>query len=233
MEKNRNDKGSSTVFKVGAIALAFLILGYQTALFVHKAAALHIEALRDRPDTVYVIKEVQVVRSAADSLPPQRRTVSVSETRAESAHSPAVQQIRERTRKVENFRFNPNTASAEDFRRLGFSEKQAASILNYRAKGGRFHRKEDFSKSFVVADSVYRRLEPYIDIPLLDINKADSAAFDDLPGIGAFFAAKMVEYREELGAYTSPEQLMDIQYFDRERYDKLSDLIYCGGDDGK
>ena len=148
-----------------------------------------------------------------------------------ASHSHAVQAVRAKTRRTESFKFNPNTASPEDLERLGFSPKQAQSIINYREKGGRFRRKEDFAKSYVVADSVYRRLEPFIDIPKLDINKADSAAFDALPGIGPYFAAKMVGYREELGGYSSPEQLKEIWNFGEERYDKLSDLIECSEPD--
>ena len=79
----------------------------------------------------------------------------------------------------------------------------------------------------MVSDSVFKRLEKYIDIPRTDINRADSAAFDALPGIGPYFAAKMVEYRARLGGYSYPEQLMDIYHFDREKYDGLSDLICC------
>ena len=130
-------------------------------------------------------------------------------------------------RKAESFRFNPNEATLEEFMRLGFSEKQAQSIINYRIKGGRFSRPSDFAKSYVVADSVYRRLEPYIDIPRVDINSADSAAFDALPGIGPWFAAKMVEYRRELGGYGSTRQLLDIYRFDEERYAAIEDLICC------
>ena len=70
-------------------------------------------------------------------------------------------------------------------------------------------------------------LEPYIDIPRIDINKADSTAFETLPGIGPYFSAKMVSYRKELGGYSHPEQLMDIYHFDREKYDGLKDLITC------
>jgi DNA uptake protein ComE-like DNA-binding protein len=147
--------------------------------------------------------------------------------RKDARHPPAVEQVRQAHRKVESFRFDPNTAGQEDLMRLGFSEKQAAAIVNYRAKGGRFRRKEDFAKSFVVADSVYKRLEPYISIPKIDINKADSAAFDTLPGIGGYFAARMVSYRAELGGYSFPEQLMDIWHFDREKYDGLKDLVFC------
>ena len=131
-------------------------------------------------------------------------------------------------RRYESFRFDPNTVSVDDLMRLGFSQKQAESIDNYRKKGGRFRRKSDFAKSYVVEDSVYRRLEKYIDIPKIDINRADSAAFETLPGIGKFFAAKMVSYRRELGGYSYPEQLMDIWHFDQEKYDGLKDLIKVG-----
>ena len=147
--------------------------------------------------------------------------------RKNAPHSPYVESYRRATRRVETFRFNPNTVSVEDLMRLGFSEKQARAIDNYRAKGGRFRRKADFAKSFVVADSVFRRLEPYIDIPRLDLNRADSAALDALPGIGPYYAARIISYRDELGGYSYPEQLMDIYRFDREKYDALSDLVFC------
>lgn len=148
---------------------------------------------------------------------------------ARGTHSPEAKAIYERApgRRVESFRFNPNTVSLEELCRLGFSEKQAQSILNYREKGGRFRRKADFAKSYVVADSVFERLEPFIVIPKTDINKADSAAFDELPGIGGWFAHRMVEYREQLRGYSCPEQLMEIYRFDQERFDGLKDLISC------
>ena len=152
------------------------------------------------------------------------------ETRRNAEHGEMAQRIYEaaKGRRVESFRFDPNTVSLSDLQRLGFSEKQAMAIDNYRAKGGRFRRKEDFAKSFVVADSVYRRLEPYIDIPKLDINAADSAAFDALPGIGPYFAARMVALREKLRGYSYPEQLLQIPNFGAERYEGLKDLITVG-----
>ena len=77
----------------------------------------------------------------------------------------------------------------------------------------------------MVPDSVYKRLEKHIDIPLVDLNLADSAAFDALPGIGGWFASKMIEYRARLGGYSYKEQLLDIYRFDQEKFDALSDLI--------
>ena len=128
-------------------------------------------------------------------------------------------------RRYESFRFDPNTVSVDDLVRLGFTPRQAQSIDNYRKKGGRFRRKSDFARSYVVEDSVFRRLEKWIDIPKIDLNKADSAAFETLPGIGPFLASRMVSHREELGGYSYPEQLMDIWRFDQEKFDGLKDLI--------
>lgn len=216
MDRDRKNSTSSTVFRIGTVSLVFLAIGYQTALFINRAAILGIEARRDRPDTVFVVR----TETVADS-------VRYDTVRRNAVHSAAVEEVRERTRRVENFRFDPNTVSVDDLQRLGFSRRQAQAIDNYRLKGGRFRRREDFAKSFVVADSVYRRLEAYIDIPLLDINSADSAAFDTLPGIGPYFAARMVEYRTRLGGYSYTEQLTDIYNFGQERFDALKDLVCC------
>ena len=219
--KEKIEKGRG--YLTGVIAVVFLIIGYQTALFVHQAAVMKIAANRDEPDTVYVYQE----RSAPDRSSGVSMTDAFKSVRKNADHSPRARAVRDNVpgRRVETFRFNPNTVTEDELCRLGFSPKQAASIVEYRNKGGKFRRKSDFARSFVVSDSIYKRLEPYIDIPLIDLNLADSAAFDTLPGIGGWFASKMVEYRKELGGYSYKEQLMDIWKFDREKYDNLSDLI--------
>ena len=201
----------------------FLIVGYQTAMFVYRASVMKIISNRDHPDTVYIYQQVEPAVPAA----PQSGQTAVKVKRQSSAHSPVAEAVRRASacRKVESFSFNPNTATVEELCRLGFSQKQAQSIENYRAKGGRFNRKEDFAKSFVVSDSIFRRLQPYIDIPLTDLNLADSAAFDALPGVGGWFAKKMIEHREALGGYSYKEQLMDIYKFTQEKYMALEDLV--------
>ncbi len=286
---------TSTSFTVGTIALIFLAIGYQTALFIHKAAVATVVANHDHPDTVYVFGSPpdddwpydhgttrtgsaqgggsnaryhgtgngRQYRSGNGRAPggsgmapggngrapggngmalggngrapegngraPEGngRAPGVVYRRKSSEHSDAarriVQQFSERS--YESFPFDPNTATVDELMRLGFSQKQAQSIDNYRQSGGRFRRKEDFAKSYVVADSVYQRLEQFISIPKLDINKADSTAFDSLPGIGGYYASRMVSYRKRLGGYSFPEQLMEITRFDQERYDKIKDLI--------
>ena len=221
----------STSAKTGAIALVFLIIGFEAALFIHRAAVTALVAHRDQPDTIYVYThapEAGASSSPGGDTVPGGHSPAYSE-RHSAPHAPGAVRVREQhsPRRVESFRFNPNTASLDELMRLGFSEKQAQSIINYREAGGRFRRKEDFAKSYVVADSVFERLEPYIDIPKLDINKADSAALTTLPGIGPFYAGKIVEYRNKLCGYSNKEQLLEIYRFDREKYDGLADLITC------
>lgn len=62
------------------------------------------------------------------------------------------------------FTFDPNTASLNDLVRLGLRPKVAQTIINYRNKGGRFYKKEDFAKIYTLSEQDYKRLLPYIKI---------------------------------------------------------------------
>ena len=225
--KESKKSGLSESFIIGVIAIVFLIVGYQTSLFIHRASITKIVANRDHPDTIVIYKELPPVSSAEGCDRIATPIVDEIVERHNSDHSPRAEAVRHNAPRpqVEQFKFDPNTVSIEDLCRLGFTIKQAESIDNYRKKGGVFRRKEDFAKSYVVSESAYARLEAYIDIPLVDLNIADSADFDALPGIGGWFASKMIEYRNKLGGYTCIEQLMEIYRFDQEKFDALSDLI--------
>lgn len=218
-----NKSGLSESFIIGVIAMVFLIVGYQTALFIHHSAVVKIAANRDDPDTVYIYSQIE--ESRADEGVP----VTV---RRNASHSPRAETVRKNfpRSKVENFPFDPNTVSVDDLCRLGFSQKQAESIDKYRKSGGRFRRKEDFKKSYVVSDSIYARLEPYLQIALTDLNTADSAALDALPGIGEWFVSKIIAHRKALGGYSYKEQLMDIYRFDQAKFDALCDLVAVSSD---
>lgn len=66
---------------------------------------------------------------------------------------------------VSFFDFNPNTISHDSLLLLGFSDAQARGIENYRRKGGKFRRKEDFARMYTVSPEKYQELEPFIAIP--------------------------------------------------------------------
>ncbi len=63
------------------------------------------------------------------------------------------------------FEFNPNTIPIDSLQMLGFSQKQAATVIHYRDKGGKFLKKRDFAKLYVVDEAKYLLLEPYIKLP--------------------------------------------------------------------
>jgi len=256
-KENKQERGAvSTSLATGIIALIFLVVGYQAAMFIGKASVAGKALKMAVPDTVFVVdgemaREIILSELGPDAMseirdePPRERKIIHHSNQSEKAReleayaryktmeitagSSVDGSVRRNTgstkRTFECFRFDPNTVTQEELVRLGFSPKQAQSIVNYRNKGGRYRRKEDFAKSFVVSDSVYARLEPYIDIPLLDLNLADSAALDALPGIGGYFAMQIIKFRESLGGFSCKEQLMDIYNFDSEKYDALKDLV--------
>lgn len=58
--------------------------------------------------------------------------------------------------------FNPDTLSANGWVKLGFTSKEATSILKYKNMVGGFDTPEVIKKSYVISDKDYERLEPYM-----------------------------------------------------------------------
>ncbi|KAA2220459.1 helix-hairpin-helix domain-containing protein [Chryseobacterium sediminis] len=63
-------------------------------------------------------------------------------------------------------KFNPDKFSANDWSKMGFSERQAEAILKYRNYlGGSFISKEKFKECFIISPENYSKLEPYLILP--------------------------------------------------------------------
>lgn len=59
-------------------------------------------------------------------------------------------------------KFNPSTLDKEGWMKLGFSEKQATTIIKYRySLGGKFTA-ETLKKSYVISEKKYAEMEPYL-----------------------------------------------------------------------
>lgn len=78
-------------------------------------------------------------------------------------------------------KFNPDNYSVNDFINLGFTEKQAASILKYKSYlGGSFISKEKFKECYMISDENYRKLAPYLLLPDTAIaNTSERKSFTD------------------------------------------------------
>lgn len=63
-------------------------------------------------------------------------------------------------------KFNPDHFSTADFVKMGFTEKQAHSILKYKQYlGGSFLSKEKFKDCFIISEENFRKMEPYLLLP--------------------------------------------------------------------
>ena len=60
--------------------------------------------------------------------------------------------------------FDPNTATYDELRAMGLTQTEAAGLLRFRAGGKIFQIPEDVATCYVIDDSLYRQLRPYIRI---------------------------------------------------------------------
>lgn len=154
--------------------------------------------------------------------------------------------------KYELFSFDPNTLSADGWRKLGIRDKTIRTIQNYISKGGRFRKPEDVKKIYGLTPGEYERIAPFISIKensltgrtssnqtdekttvrtitprysIIDINTADTTAFISLPGIGSKLSARIVTFREKLGGFYSIDQLAETYGLPDSTFQKIRQYL--------
>ncbi|MDD2289942.1 MAG: helix-hairpin-helix domain-containing protein [Bacteroidales bacterium] len=60
----------------------------------------------------------------------------------------------------------------------------------------------------------------------IELNTADSAELVKLYGIGPYYAASIIKYREKLGGFAVPEQLLEVNGMDRERLEGFYERVF-------
>lgn len=130
---------------------------------------------------------------------------------------------------VNFFEFDPNTLSADGWRKLGLRDRAIRIIQKYLSRGGKFREPADLKKIYGLSRELAARLIPYVRIHLpkptyekkefvkfkkaepsiLDINSADSSALIALPGIGNKLARRIILFRDKLGGFYSVEQVKE------------------------
>lgn len=200
------------------------------------AAPYLYERLRDEPDQQ--VSDEMAIKKLMDQLQSEKRPLHYRGSKGHSFGSK-----RTLAHKAELFVFDPNLISGAEWQRLGLSEKQAASILKYRSKGGRFRKNEDLQKMYTISPFMYQRIEPYIRITAIpetdkdfnytksvqsalqekklvriELNAADSAGICEVNGIGPVFAGRIIRYRQRLGGFCKITQLMEVYGLDSLKY---------------
>ena len=147
------------------------------------------------------------------------------------------------------FEFNPNSATAEELKQLGFTDKNIATLQSYLNKGGKIKSVEDLKKIYGIDEKLVTKLTPFLlfekqqensnskhlidtlnyakkeKIQVLEINTADSVSLVKLYRIGPKLAAKIIAYREKLGGFLNLHQLTEIYGFDEDILYDLKDKI--------
>ncbi|MCS5663614.1 MAG: helix-hairpin-helix domain-containing protein [Flavobacteriales bacterium] len=65
-------------------------------------------------------------------------------------------------------------------------------------------------------------------VPLVNINLADSFAYKKLPGIGVKYSSRIVRYRNLLGGFYAKEQLLEVYGIDSALFNRISSHLLLG-----
>lgn len=132
--------------------------------------------------------------------------------------------------------FNPNTADESALRDAGLPPRVVKAILNYRSRGGKFHVRADLRKIYSMNDTVYARVERWIDLPealparekrfvRVDVNRATPEMWQALPGIGAGWAGRICRFRDALGGFSTVEQVAETHGLPDSVFQRILPLL--------
>ncbi len=228
------------IFLVLASLLAFIV----PATYLYYKPIEHIDNspyLVEVDSFIVEFNEKKQLALLADSI----RKDSLLFARRDSTSDSSLTFTNKTLRQIAYFEFDPNKIGMAEWMKLGFSEKQAASIEKLKQKGYKFRKPEDLKSVFVVGAENYNRLAAYIkidqnDFPkkefpktvypeklkekyVVDINAADSSLFERQRGIGPSLASRIIKYRERLGGFVSAEQIREVWNFPDSTYQSLKD----------
>ena len=145
--------------------------------------------------------------------------------------------------------FDPNVLDLEGWKNLGFSEKQAQVILNYKERNlrGSFKNLEDIQRCFVISADKFLELKPWIKIKeqeqksiteeltkLKEVQKTDFSKIDVNQitfkqlvefGFDEKSAASFLGFRRKLGGFVDKKQILETYNITQDLAKKLIEII--------
>jgi competence protein ComEA len=67
---------------------------------------------------------------------------------------------------------------------------------------------------------------------VVDVNTADESELETLPGVGATLAQRIVAFREQSGAFASPDDLLDVAGVTQSKLDAIEPYVTTGSASG-
>lgn len=134
--------------------------------------------------------------------------------------------------KVQYHMFDPNQLELDEWIALGFSEKQANTIINYRDRNlhGSFKNLTDLQKCFVISAEKFQEMKPYIKLQekqqeKTDFSKTDlnTITFKQLIefGLDEKSAGSIIGFRKKLGGFMNKQQILSTYNIDQDLVQKL------------
>lgn len=144
--------------------------------------------------------------------------------------------------------FDPNLLDLNAWKELGFSEKQAQNILNYKERNlnGSFKNFDDISRCYMISPEKFEEMKPFIRLNPENISvKNDVPKFEEKPNLKTDFskidlnkitfkqlkefgftdraAASYLSFRKKLGGFSTKVQILKTYNIDKDLTQKLLD----------
>lgn len=101
--------------------------------------------------------------------------------------------------------------SAADYRRLAPYIRIGITPEQMRREAARAQREQEQAEYRARHDSLMAHRQPKLaEGTTLDINTADTTLLKQIPGIGSYYARRIVAYRSSLGGFISPQQVCEV-----------------------
>jgi len=134
---------------------------------------------------------------------------------------------------TEKFDFNPNKASKDLMKTLGFSDALIDNIINYRKAGGFFYQTEDLKKLYTMDEEFFETIEAYI---RFDDEQSDGQQFERfafnlnviskdsiiLLGFPEYIAERWVNFRSSGAGFLTVKDIQQIYGIDTALLNELS-----------
>jgi DNA uptake protein ComE-like DNA-binding protein len=148
--------------------------------------------------------------------------------------------------------FDPNTVTAAQLEQWGVSKPAIKGWMGYLSKGGRFKTVPDVHKIYALSEDEFQRLAPFMqcsagpitpsvafatadpatpakaysrEVIRVDINTAAQEEWEKLPGIGPYWAKKIVYFRQKLGGFAAVQQVAETMNFPDSVFRKIEPLL--------
>lgn len=136
--------------------------------------------------------------------------------------------------------FDINRATTDQLQTLpGIGPEKAKAIINYRESNGPFTHLDELINVKGIGEATIKNIKDFIYVEekktnnvmpkprqtKININTAGISELKKLPGIGDVLAQRIIEYRDQLGQFTSKEEITNVKGIGEKIYESIKELI--------